>query len=49
MAREAVLEFRQPKLDANNDILTCQGGTVTYNPPSCDGGQEVAISRSQFC
>jgi preprotein translocase subunit SecD len=39
----AKLEFRQPKLDENNNIMTCQGGTVTYNPPGCDGGQEVAV------
>jgi preprotein translocase subunit SecD len=43
VGQTAVLEFRQPKFDQNNDILTCQGGTVTYDPPGCDGGQEVAV------
>jgi preprotein translocase subunit SecD len=43
VGRTAVLEFRQPKLDANGNITVCQGGTVTYNPPGCDGGQEVAV------
>ena len=48
VGQTAVLEFRQPKLDENNNITICQGGTVTYNPPGCDGGQEVAVSASSL-
>jgi preprotein translocase subunit SecD len=44
VGRTAVLEFREPKMDANGSILICQGGTVTYNPPGCDGGQETPVS-----
>jgi len=43
VGRTAVLEFREPKLDENKDILTCQGGKVIYNPPGCEGAQEVAV------
>jgi preprotein translocase subunit SecD len=43
VGRTALLEFREPKFDANQDVLTCQGGTVTYDPPGCNGGQEVAV------
>ena len=43
VGRTAVLEFREPKLDENKNILVCQGGTVTYDPPGCEGGQEVAL------
>ena len=39
----AFLEFRQPKFDWNGDALLCEGGTVTYTPPGCNGGQEVPI------
>lgn len=38
-----LFEFRQPKLDDNGDILLCQGGKVTYNPPGCEGGWETAV------
>jgi preprotein translocase subunit SecD len=38
-----LFEFREPKLDENGNILLCQGGTVTYNPPGCEGGQEVGV------
>ncbi len=48
VGRTAVLEFREPKFDANQSIMTCQGGTVTYNPPGCDGGQEVAVSPTSL-
>jgi len=48
VGQTAELEFRQPKLDANNDIMTCQGGTVTYNPPGCDGGQETPVPASSL-
>jgi len=44
VGRTAVLEFREPKFDENNNMMTCQGGTVTYNPPGCEGGQEVAVA-----
>jgi preprotein translocase subunit SecD len=44
VGQTAELEFREPKLDENKNIMTCQGGTVTYNPPGCEGGQEVAAS-----
>ena len=43
VGQTAVLEVRQPKLDENKNIVTCQGGTVIYNPPGCEGGQEVAV------
>jgi preprotein translocase subunit SecD len=44
VGRTAVLEFREPKMDASGNIFVCQGGTVTYNPPGCEGGQETAVS-----
>jgi len=43
VGRTAVLEFREPKLDENKNMLMCQGGKVTYNPPGCEGGQEVGV------
>ena len=48
-----LLEFREAKVDDNGDFLLCQGGTVTYNPPACDGGQEVptppdSLSRQSY-
>ena len=43
VGRTAVLEFRQPKMDESGNILVCQGGTVTYNPPGCDGGEETPM------
>ena len=42
-SHEVLFEFRQPKLDDNTNILTCQGGKVTYNPPGCEGGQELGV------
>jgi hypothetical protein len=30
-------------MDSGN-ILVCEGGTVTYDPPGCEGGQETPIS-----
>jgi preprotein translocase subunit SecD len=44
VGRTAVLEFREQKRDENENIFVCQGGTVTYNPPGCEGGQEVPVS-----
>ena len=44
VGRTAVLELREPKMDASGNILTCEGGTVTFNPPGCEGGQETAVS-----
>jgi len=44
VGRTAVLEFREPKLDENKNITVCQGGTVTYDPPGCEGGQEAAMA-----
>lgn len=43
VGRTAVLEFRERKLDEDGNMLVCQGGTVTHNPPGCEGGEEVAI------
>lgn len=48
VGRTAVLEFREPKVDASGNILTCEGGTVTYDPPGCDGGQETPVSPSSL-
>ena len=44
VGRTAVLEFREPKTDESGSILTCQGGTVTNDPPGCEGGQETPLS-----
>ena len=44
VGRTAVLEFREPKMDASGNTFICEGGTVTYNPPGCEGGQETAVS-----
>jgi preprotein translocase subunit SecD len=44
VGRTAVLEFRELQLDQNGDVLVCEGGAVTYNPPSCEGGQETGVS-----
>jgi preprotein translocase subunit SecD len=46
VGRMAVLEFREPKMDANGNIIVCQGGTVTYNPPGCQGGTETPLPVS---
>jgi preprotein translocase subunit SecD len=46
VGRTAVLEFREPKMDASGNILVCEGGTVTYNPPGCEGGQETPVSTT---
>jgi preprotein translocase subunit SecD len=42
--RTGLLEFREPKLDEGGDIILCEGGTVTYDPPACEGGQETDVS-----
>lgn len=43
LARRGLLEFRQPKLDEHGNVLLCEGGAVTYDPPGC-AGQEVPVS-----
>jgi preprotein translocase subunit SecD len=48
VGRTAVLEFREPKRDDSGNILTCEGGTVTYNPPGCEGGQEVGVPATSL-
>lgn len=48
VGRTAVLEIREPKMDASKNISICEGGTVTYNPPGCEGGQETAVSPTSI-
>ncbi len=43
VGRTAVLEFREQKLDEAGDVFVCQDGVVTYTPPGCEGGEEVAV------
>ncbi len=42
--QRGLLEFRQPKLDRDGNVVVCEGGTVIYDPPGCAGGQETVVS-----
>jgi preprotein translocase subunit SecD len=44
IATTGFFEFRQPKLDQDDNMHLCKEGTVTYDPPGCEGGEEVAVS-----
>jgi hypothetical protein len=44
VARTGLLEFREPKMNEHGDVYVCEGGTVAYDPPGCEGGQEAHVS-----
>jgi preprotein translocase subunit SecD len=44
IGRTGLLEFRVPKLDEEGNVIICEGGTVIYDPPGCQGGTEIAVS-----
>jgi hypothetical protein len=46
--RTALLEFREPKMDSDGNVVTCREGTVIYDPPGCEGGTETAVSPDIF-
>jgi hypothetical protein len=41
--RTGLLEFREPKMNEHGDVFICEGGTVIYDPPGCEAGEEIAV------